>query len=155
MAECVEVREDHNLRQVEGSRSYWSGAGAEAMRDLVKLLAEEHEHAVEDLHFSGHVQSPVNCRICRKAWPFMVARRNHNTKKLRLESCPRTLMAANRVRERLLHFAAQPSSHSWTFSPAENFLICNQCGLYIVDVPNCTTAEQSCASKECGSGLSG
>ena len=37
-----------------------------------------------------------------------VARRNHNTKKLRLESCPRSLMAANRVRERLRHFAAQP-----------------------------------------------
>ena len=82
MAECVEVREDQNLRQVEGSRSYWSGAGAEAMRDLVKLLAEEHEVAVEDL-------------------------------------------------------------------------ICNQCGLYIVHVPQSTTAELSHASKECGSGLSG
>ena len=42
MAECVEVREDQNRRQVEGSRSYWSGAGAEAMREM-KLLAEEPE----------------------------------------------------------------------------------------------------------------
>ena len=61
MAECIEVRENQNLRQIEGSRSYWSGAGAEAMRDLV---------AVEDLLFSGNVQAPVNCRICRKAWPL-------------------------------------------------------------------------------------
>ena len=82
MAECVEVREDQNLRQVEGSRSYWSCAGAEAMRDLVKLLAEEHEVAVEDLLFSGNVQAPINCRVCRKAWPSMLARRNHNTKKV-------------------------------------------------------------------------
>ena len=59
MAESVEVREDPNFRQVEGSRSYWSGAGAEAMRDLVKLLAEEHEVAVEDLLFSGNVQAPA------------------------------------------------------------------------------------------------
>ena len=130
-AECVELREDQNLRQAERSRIYWSGAGAEAMRDVVKLLAEEHEVAVEDLLFSGDVQEPT----CRKAWPFMVARRNHNTKKLRLESCLRSLMAANRVRERLQHFAAQPSSHSWQISPAEKLLICSPCGLYIVDVP--------------------
>ena len=38
MAECVEVREEQNLRQVEGSRSYWSGAGALAMRDVVKNM---------------------------------------------------------------------------------------------------------------------
>ena len=112
MAESIEVRENQNLRQIEGSRSHWSGAGAEAMRDLVKLLAEEHEVAVEDLLFSGNVQAPVNCRICRKAWPFMVARRNRDTKKFHLESCPRTLVAANRVRERFQHFAAQPSSHT-------------------------------------------
>ena len=61
------------------------------MRDLVKLLAEEHEVVVEDLLFSGNVQATINSRVCRKAWPFMVARRNHNTKKLRLESCPRSL----------------------------------------------------------------
>ena len=131
---------DQNLRQVERSRIYWSGA---AMRGLVELLAEEHEVAVEDLLFSGDVQAPINCRVCRKAWLFMGAGRNHNTKKLRLESCPRTLMAANRVRERLQHFAAQPSSHSWQISPAEYLLICNQCGLYIVDVPHRTTAERS------------
>ena len=75
-AECVEVREDQN------SRIYWSGAGAEAMWDLAKMLAEEHEVAVEDLLFTGDVQPPINCRICRKAWPFMVARRNHDTKKV-------------------------------------------------------------------------
>ena len=155
MAQRVEVREDQNLRQVEGSRSCLSGAGADAMRDLVKLFAEEHGVAVEDLLFSGNVQAPINCRVCRKAWPLMIVRRNHNTKKLRLESCPRSLMAANRVRERLQHFAAQPSSHSWQISPAENLLICNQCGLCIVDVPHRTTAGRSCASEECGSGLCG
>ena len=99
------------------------------MRDLVKLLAEEHEVAVEDLLFSGDVKAPINCRVCRKAWPFMAARRNHKTKKLRLESCPRSLMAANRVRERLQHFAAQPPWHFGQISPAENLLICDQCGL--------------------------
>ena len=52
-------------------------------------------------------------------------------------------MAANRVRERVQHFPAQPSSHSWQISPAENLLICNQCVLYIVDVPHSTTAERS------------
>ena len=109
---------------------------------------------MEDILFSGNVQAPI-CRVRRKAWPFMVARRNHNTKKLHLESCPRSLMAANRVRELLQHFAAQPSSHSWQISPAENLFICNQCGLYVVDVPHRTTAERSYASKECGSGLSG
>ena len=46
-AECVEVCEDQNLRQVERSRFCWSGAGAEVMRDLVKLLAGEHGVAVE------------------------------------------------------------------------------------------------------------
>ena len=55
----------------------------------------------------------------------------------------------------LQHFAAQPSSHSWQISPAKNLLICNQCGLYIVDVPHSTTAERSYASKECGSGFPG
>ena len=111
----------HVSGAAECVRCYWSGAGAEAMRDLVKLLAEEHGVAVEDLFFSGNVQAPINCRVCRKAWPE-VARRNHNATKLRLESCPRSLLAANRVRE---HFAAQPSSHSWQVSPAENLLICN------------------------------
>ena len=37
MAECVEVREDQNLRPVEGSRGNWSG-GAEAMQDLVEFV---------------------------------------------------------------------------------------------------------------------
>ena len=80
MTECVEVREDQNLGKFEGSRSCWSGAGAEAMRELVKLLAEEHEVAVGELLFSGNVLAPINCRVCRKAWPSMVARRNHDTK---------------------------------------------------------------------------
>ena len=76
-------------------------------------------------------------------------------KKLRLESCLRSLMAANRVRERLQHFAAQPSSHSWQIPPAENLLICNQYGLYTVGVPHRTTAERSYAFEECGRSLAG
>ena len=65
------------------------------------------------------------------------------------------MQMSNRVWERLQHFAAQPSSHSWHSSPAENILIGDQCGLYIVDAPHGKTADRSFASKERGSGLSG
>ena len=73
MAECVEVREDQNLRQVEGSCSYWSGAGAEAMRDLVKLLAKEHEVAVEDLLFSGNVRPSTAEYVARPGLLWLLA----------------------------------------------------------------------------------
>ena len=136
MAECVEVREDQNLRQVEGSRSYWSGAGAEAMRDLVKLLAEEHEVAVEDLLFSGNVQAPINCRVCRKPGLFWLLAAIITRK-----SC---------VLSHVLAHSWQPIGCGNVFSilllsrhrvlgkisPAENLLICNHCGLYTVDVPH-------------------
>ena len=57
MAECVEFREDQNLRQVEGSRGNWSG-GAEAMQDLVELLAEEHEVGGRS---SFQCKCPIGC----------------------------------------------------------------------------------------------